>query len=59
MHPRQRLLAVVGVEQQPVGQNLDARGEAVDPLGEVLVTADPEPQLGDLAGGVLADQRQR
>ena len=51
-----RRLAVVGVEQDPVGQALDPLGEAVELAVERLLDARREAQLGDLAGRVLLDQ---
>ena len=51
-------LAVVGVEQHPVGQVLDAFGEAVELAVERLGDPGREAQLGDLAGGVLLDERR-
>jgi len=57
VHPRQRLLAVGGVEQQTVGQDLDALGEVLDLRGERLVLAHAEPQLGDLASLITRDNR--
>ena len=47
-------LAVVGVEQDAVGQPLDALGEAVELAVERLLDAGREAQLGDLAGRVAA-----
>ena len=52
-------LAVVGVEQQPIGQHLDPIGEVVDLARHRVVLSDPESQLDDLAGGVLGDQLGR
>ena len=54
-----RRLAVVGVEQHPVGQVLDALGDAVELAVERLGHAGREAQLGDLPGGVLLDERAR
>ena len=53
-------VAVVGVEQQPVGQHLDPVGEVGDPLGE-LPRGRPTANRSssDLAGGVVADQLRR
>ncbi len=57
------LLAVVAVDQQPVGQRLDPVTEVGDLLRQRLVAAaflgDPEPELGHLASGVLTDQVER
>ena len=41
-------LAVVGVEQDPVGEPLDPLGEAVELAVERLLDAGREAQLGDL-----------
>ena len=47
-------LAVVGVQQDPVGQVLDPLGDAVELAVERLGDAGREAQLRDLAGRVLA-----
>src|SRR5690349_15991539 len=52
-------LAVVGVEQHPVGQPLDALGEAVELAVERLLDAGREAELGDLPGRVAIDQLAR
>ena len=52
-------VTVVGVQQQPVGQRLDAVGEAVESTVEAGHVLLPQPQLQDLAGGVLLDERPR
>ena len=57
VHRDERGLAVVGVEQEPVGQHLAAVGEVGHLLGQGLVLARAEAQLEDLPGGVLLDER--
>ena len=52
-------LAVVGVEQDPVGEPLDPLGEAVELAVERLLDAGREAQLGDLARRVALDQLAR
>ena len=47
-------LAVVGVEQDPVGQVLDPLGDPVELAVERLLDAEREAQLGHLAGRVRA-----
>ena len=49
-----RRVTVAGVQQQPVRQGLDALGEAVEATVEVGQVLLAQPQLQDLAGGVLA-----
>ena len=49
-------LAVVRVEEDPVGQALDPLGEPVELAVERLCDAGGEPQLRDLAGRVALDQ---
>jgi hypothetical protein len=44
VHPEQCAVAVVDVEQQAIGQDLDALGEALDDAGGRLVPARSEPQ---------------
>ena len=52
-------VAVVGVDEQPVGQHLHPLADAVRPLGVVVVVVGVEAQLEHLAGGVLVDERAR
>ena len=54
-----RRVPVVGVEQQPVGQLLDALGKAVELAVERRLDAGREAQLQHLLGGVLVDQLAR
>ena len=49
-----RGLAVVGVDEHAVGQQLDPLAEALELAVERLLDADREPQLGHLAGRVAA-----
>ncbi len=56
VHDRGGLVTVVGVDQEPVGQHLDALADAGHLLGVVLVVLGVEAQLEDLAGGVLLDE---
>ena len=52
-------LAVVGVEQHPIGQALDALGDPVELAVERLGDTGLEAQLGDLARRVLLDELAR
>src|SRR5690242_8166419 len=53
-------VAVVGVEQQPAAEGLDATCEAVDPIREVIRRPlGREPQFDDFACRVAADQLLR
>ena len=51
-----RSLAVIGVEEDPVREHLDALGETVKLAVQRLLDADREAQLGDLLRRVLLDQ---
>ena len=55
----ERLLAVVGVDQDAVGQHLDALADALELRGDLLVAVGAEAHLEHLAARVLADERRR
>jgi hypothetical protein len=57
VHLGERRFAVVGVDQHPVGQHLDAIADAGHVGCALLVAAGRVAQLEHLPGGVLLDQR--
>jgi len=56
-------LPVVGIQKEPVGQDLDPGSQIADPIrhraGQVGVAVIGETQLGDLSRRVLGDKRLR
>ena len=58
MDGTRRRLAIVGIEQHPIGQVLHALGDPLELAVERLGDAGPETELGDLAGRVALDQPQ-
>jgi hypothetical protein len=59
VHRRQRRVAVVGVDEQPVGQHLDALPHVGEGIEVARLLVGVEAQLEHLAGAVLLDEAAR
>ena len=55
----ERAVAVVGVDEQPVGELLDPLRHRADDVDVVVLLVDGEAQLDHLAGRVGLDERSR
>ena len=53
VHGGERGVAVVGVDEQPVGQHLEPLADPADGVDVLVLLVEVEAQLEHLAGGVL------